>query len=424
MTPAATAEATRLVARTVPLPDPPDLLAIGAHPGRSLWLRETGGLAGVGTALRLALPGGLAGSDGDVNDALSALRMEDEVGLPGCGPVAMGALPFDRTAPAEVVVPRVVVGRQGDRAWLTTVGPRHQEAADPTSVVTSLSAVPGGSSPAVPPDGFSLTPSLPHARWKELIAGAVAEIAAGHLAKVVLARRVDITANRPFAIPDVLGRLSALYPSCMLFHMGDFLGASPELLIERRGRTVRSYPLAGTVARSGDLASDQRAIASLVASAKERSEHRFVVDALAAALAPACTEVSAPDRPEVLGLRNVSHLATPITGNLRPGTEPTALDLVGRVHPTPAVAGTPTGEAVAYLGRVEGFDRGKFAGPVGWVDARGDGTWALGIRSAVVVGERASIFAGVGIVADSDPASELQETQLKLQALLAALVRP
>lgn len=417
--PAATA--LGLVARTVPVAARPDLVAIGGRPGGMLWQREDMGLAGAGVALRIPLPSGLDGAVAGVSAALSAVAVDDAVGCPGCGAVAMGALPFHRGAAGELVVPRWLVGHQGDQAWLTTVGAPGDPLPDP---VGALRALEGGGPQGRPPDRFTLTPAMPHDQWEAAVAAAVEVIATGALDKVVLARRVDIGADRPFVVPDVLSRLSALYPSCMLFHAGGFLGASPELLVERRGVAVRSLPLAGTVARSGDVASDERLIAALTGSDKERSEHRFVVDALTDALAPFCAELSVPDRPHVLGLRNVSHLATPINGTLRPGDLPSALDLVARVHPTPAVAGTPTAAAVDYLAGVEGFDRGLFAGPVGWVDQRGDGCWALGIRSATVAGGRASIYAGVGVVADSDPAAELAETQLKLQALLAALVRP
>jgi len=276
----------------------------------------------------------------------------------------------------------------------------------------------------------------------------------GALGKVVLARQIDVRANRPFVISDVLSRLLALYPTCMVFKVDGFLGASPELLIERRGPHVASHPLAGTIGRSGDLATDEALIAGLLASPKERREHAYVIDDLRATLGPLCESLDVPDKPTVLELRNVSHLATRLSGVLsgvgaRPARRPagpgpgwagpgpsgrkpahpglgvpSALQLVAEVHPTPAVGGTPTDEAVSYIGEVEGFDRGRYAGPVGWMDARGDGNWAIGLRSAHVDGDRATMYAGVGIVAGSRPGIELEETQLKLQALLAALVRP
>jgi menaquinone-specific isochorismate synthase len=298
---------------------------------------------------------------------------------------------------------------------------------------------------------------IDHDAWGGLVAAAVARIGAGALGKVVLARQVDVTANRPFVTSDVLSRLLALYPTCMVFRIDGFLGASPELLIERRGAHVASHPLAGTIGRSGDLATDEALIARLLASPKERREHAYVIEGLRRTLGPVCDDLDVPDKPTVLELRNVSHLATRLSGVLsaipggsagtngspsdpghaggqsvpsgeepaHPGLRvPSALQLVARVHPTPAVGGTPTDAAVAYIGEVEGFDRGRYAGPVGWMDARGDGSWAIGLRSAHVEDDHASMYAGVGVVAGSQPRTELEETQLKLQALLAALIRP
>jgi menaquinone-specific isochorismate synthase len=252
------------------------------------------------------------------------------------------------------------------------------------------------------------------------------EIAAGSLDKLVLAREVTVHANRPLRQADLLGRLRALHPSCTAFAVDGFIGATPELLISRSSARIASLPLAGTAARSGDPGSDRIAEEALLASVKERSEHRVVVDAITLALAPVVEQLDVPDGPVIRELRNVSHLGTSITGTLarRDGSYPNALELVGLLHPTPAVAGTPVDVALDYLAKLEELDRDRYAGPVGWVDARGDGEWYLGIRSAVVVGSSARLFAGVGIVADSDPAAELAETQLKLQAFLAAAVRP
>ncbi len=426
------------MARTVRLPSPPDLLDAAGSDGL-LWSDENGGLVGHGVAARLRLPGGLA--DGSavraVRDALASIDVDDEVGLPGCGAVAMGALPFDSFAAGELVVPRRVVGRAGDTGWVTTIEPAHAGAGVWAAAARDARSPHAGSPPAAstngghrrpaapePPDHFTLTSSMPHVEWKAVVAGAVDVLRAGSLRKVVLARRVDISANRPFVLPDVLSRLAALYPSCMIFSINGFVGASPELLIRRTGSHVETHPLAGTVARSGDAHADQALVAGLMESPKARHEHQVVVDFLRDALAPVCSKLEIPARPSVLGLRNVSHLATHITGRLIDREPPTALELVAAVHPTPAVGGTPTAAAVRYLRDVEGFDRGRYAGPVGWVDARGDGAWAIGIRSAEITGARARIYAGNGVVAGSDPAEELAETQLKLQALLAALVRP
>lgn len=412
-----TATTTGLVARTVALPAgaEPDLLAIGGGPGGFLWHTEDLALAGRGVALRVVGPAE------SVAKVLATIPADDQVGGPGCGPVVLGALPFDDRPPTRLVIPASVVGRAADgRSWLTTVAPSGVAAATPTALdLDRLSTLPS----IAPPDRFSLISVRSHAEWSKLVEEAVKVVRAGRLAKVVLAREVLVEANRRFVPADVLQKLHALYPSCMLFSADGFLGASPELLVSRRGRQVRSQPLAGTVARSGDPRADERLTEAMMSSAKERQEHRLVVDQVAAGLLPLCDRLDVPDSPSIVPLRNVSHLGTPISGRLT-SPPPGALDLVARLHPTPAVAGSPTGAAAAYLRAVEGFDRGHYGGPVGWMDAGGDGDWAVGIRCAEVAANTARLFAGVGVVADSDPDAELAETQLKLQALLAALVRP
>ena len=406
---------TDLVARTVALPpgSSPDLLAIGGGPAAFLWHTEDLALAARGVAMRVGLPAER------VTDVLRTIATDDEVGGPGCGPVVLGALPFDERVATKLVIPASVVGRAADgRTWLTTVTPTGEPRSDPTSL-EALSGLPA----IAPPDSFSLVSVRPHADWSELVEQAVIAVRLGQLAKVVLAREVLVEANRPFVPADILRRLHALYPSCMLFAAEGFVGASPELLVGRHGRHVRSQPLAGTVARSGDPRADDRLTEAMMTSAKEREEHQLVVDEVAAALSPLCDSLDVPEAPSIVPLRNVSHLGTLIAGQLTP-PPPTALELVARLHPTPAVAGSPTRAAASYLRAVEGFDRGHYGGPVGWMDANGDGDWAVGIRCAEVDANTARLFAGVGVVADSDPDAELAETQLKLQALLAAVVRP
>ena len=406
-----------LVARTDELDPavPVDLLTV-AEPSGFLFEREGHGLAGRGVALRVDLQG--LGDVSRVAEALAGVVVEDDVGLPGTGAVALGALPFDPTAPASMVVPSVLVGRSPDgRQWRTTVAP--------PSGSGSVRA-PGGfaDKPRTElPDGFTLTSPRPHAEWEATVARAVEAIAAGDLDKVVVAREVLVQCNRPIVVADVLDRLRTLYPGCMVFSVDGFLGASPELLVERRDDTVRCHPLAGTYPRSGDPAVDRQLAAQLLASPKERREHGYAVDQIAGVLRPLCRELSVPEEPVVLPLRNVVHLGTDIRGRLSEPA-PTALELAALLHPTPAVGGTPTASALDWLAEYEHLDRGFYAGPVGWVDSRGDGSFALGIRSAQVSGTNARLFAGVGVVEGSDPRRELIETQLKLQALLAALVRP
>ncbi len=403
-------EATALDVRTTEL-DPADGLDLVAVAGTDgfVFEQEGHGLAGWGTAVRLPLPDGLAGDLAGVRAALAAAP----------GAVAVGALPFDRRQATALLVPEVVVQRAADgRQWLTVAGR--------ASIDEARRAVAGrvvAAAPAVVPDGFSLTSPRSHPDWQRTIVDATEAIARGELAKVVVAREVLVDANRPIVVPDVLERLRALYPACLVFSVDGFIGASPELLVERRGTAVRSHPLAGTFPRSGDPHADELLAAELVASVKDQREHRFVIEEIERVLRPLCHELDVPHAPTIMQLRNVLHLGTEIGGTLT-GPAPTALELVAALHPTPAVAGTPTSDALAWLKANEGLVRGRYAGPVGWVDADGDGMFAIGIRSAEVAGTRARLFAGVGVVEGSDPRRELVETQLKLQALLAALVRP
>lgn len=406
---AARLAAERLVARTtrLSLSDAPDLVALAGEDGL-LFSREGSGFAARGCALRV---------DWRVaREALASVECDDEVGLPGTGPVTLGALPFDPAGSAELVIPEVLVGVSSDgAAWLTTVG----RGSAPRLGLDALA--PPAAQPS--PDGFSLISGQSHEEWCAMVAAAVDTVRSGRLEKVVLAREVHVETNRPIVRTAVLARLRALYPSCMLFHFDGFLGASPELLVSRRGRAVRSHPLAGTIPHSGDPEVDGRMAAEMLASPKERYEHKVVVDSVAAVLAEVCGSLDVPDVPSIVPLRNVSHLGTRLTGVLA-SPPPDALALVERLHPTPAVAGAPLHDAMAYIASAEPFDRGLYAGAVGWMDSRGDGDWAVGIRSATVSGNRATLVAGVGVVADSVPEAELAETQLKLQALLAAVVRP
>ena len=415
----------KLRATTVALPAPPDLLAQAGDDG-FLFRHEHGGIAGRGVAARIELPGGLSdpGAADAVQRVLDSIHTNDPLDRSGTGPVAIGALPFDPSESGHMVIPRRIFGRDGDVGWLTTVEP-YDAGPRPVDLGRGPLHRPDAGQPddREPPDHFDLTPTMTHADWKEMIAATVDLIEHGELTKVVMARRIDISANRPFIVSDVLERLVSLYPSCMIFSIEGFLGASPELLLRRSGNEVESHPLAGTVARSGDAHGDEVLVGRLMGSAKTRHEHRVVVDSIAGRLRPLCRELDVPETPSVLGLRNVSHLATRITGTLS-GRAPSLLSLAAMIHPTPAMGGVPTDAAIRYIQKVEGFDRGRYAGPVGWTDSRGDGWLALGIRCAEVDGAGARIYAGNGIVAGSQPADELAETQLKLQALLAALVRP
>ncbi len=237
-------------------------------------------------------------------------------------------------------------------------------------------------------------------------------------------RTIVLDAGRELDPRPLLWRLRAVDPDCFTFGVptahGVLVGASPELLVSRSGPEVRANPLAGSAPRFGDVAEDRASAEGLLASAKDREEHAVVVDAVADTLGPFCEQLTFPSEPTVLGTANVWHLSTPFHGRLRPPA-PSAFDLVAALHPTPAVCGTPREAARATIAELESFARGCYAGPVGWVDANGDGEWAIALRCAEIAGTTARLFAGAGIVADSVPEQELDETERKFRALLDSL---
>jgi isochorismate synthase len=241
---------------------------------------------------------------------------------------------------------------------------------------------------------------------------------------VVLARTIEVDAGRVLDPRLLVHRLRAVDPDAYAFAVptdaGVLVGASPELLVLKRGTEIRSNPLAGSAPRSGDAEEDRELARGLDASAKDREEHAIVVDAVAEALRPFCDELRWDPEPVLLQTANVWHLSTRFRGALRDPAI-SVLELVAALHPTPAVGGTPRTEALAAIAELEPFERGRYAGSVGWVDANGDGAWALALRCAELRGETAILYAGAGIVADSDPASELDETDRKFRSFLDAL---
>jgi menaquinone-specific isochorismate synthase len=431
-------------ALSVPLPDGPtiDPVAVAGDDG-CLFDGPEMALAGRGAAAVLPLGRGLSDLRA-VREAerwLAAVPVEDRVGRPGAGVVAFGAFPFDPEAPARLVVPRVTFGRDGDgRRWATVVRPA-AEPETPTKAsgvgaavgtwLSGLSASRARAAEAAPHRGPTALPEVAAVpdpgEYVAAVAAAVAAIVGGRLAKVVLARRLDLRFGSPIDPWLVLRRLHQLEPACTAFSYpvegGRFLGASPELLVSRRGPAVRSNPLAGTVALTGDPAGDGAAAARLLASDKDLAEHELVVVEIARALRAAGATLAPTGPPSVTRLGSVAHLATPVVGRLtdRAGGSG-VLELLSALHPTPAVGGVPRPVALRWITELEAAPRRHWAGPVGWVDGQGDGDWMIGIRSARLSGPVAELWAGAGIVAGSDPAAELAETTAKLAPVVDALV--
>ena len=389
---------------TRPLERSVDLNAVARGDGY-LFVRDGVGLAGRGIAARIPID--------DAPGFLASIERDDSVGQPGCGPVALGALPFIPGAPCTMVVPQVVVGKGPDgQQWVTTID----------DVPVDLAPV--GAPPAAVNE-FAVRPLTPAESFLDAVASGRDAVAAGRLTKVVLARDVVVESTDPLDVHAILLRLRASFGSSFRYAIDGFIGASPELLVMRHGDICRSHPLAGTAPRTGDPQTDARLAAELIASMKNQIEHRVVIDVVHDALLPFCSYLDWEPDPSIMSVANVQHLATLIEGRFS-DPAPNVLDLARLLSPTPALGGHPREAALALIAELEPFERGRYGGAVGWVDAEGNGTWAVAIRCAELSEDRrtARLFAGCGIVADSEPLLELAETQAKFQAMLSAIVRP
>jgi menaquinone-specific isochorismate synthase len=466
----------RLVSRVVPLAEALDPLDLAGDDG-FVWRSAAATLAGTGVAARVPVgtgPGRIERAAETVATLLAATEVDDPDGS-GLTPAAVGALPFHPANPGELVVPSLLLRTDpAGRTWAVLTGPGPFAAPSADALVGRLlAAAASGRGPAWPParrvDGGGLwtadSAQVPGGiasptggpgaapgefgagefgagdvragsggsgagpggsgldAWRAGVLAALAAIGSGRLDKVVLAREAAVEAEWPFPRAELLRRLERRPGGSTFLYASDgFVGASPELLVRRRGRVATSRPMAGTVPRGDSPGAEADGLARLTGSPKEAVEHRLVVDAVAEGLAKVADRVEV-GRPEVVRLATVAHLATEITADL---TEPlpTALELAGLLHPTPAVGGSPRDAALAAIAALEPFDRGCYAGPVGWVDRAGDGEWAVALRCATLTGRRAHLLAGAGIVPGSDPDAEWAETEHKLRAMLEVLLSP
>ena len=432
------------------LDQPAGLLALAGETGFA-WRSPTRTLVTAGVAARIPAPPGprrlerLAKVAGTLLGRAGGWGGAGGVGVRGgrggavAAPIVVGALPFDDRARGDLVVPALVLEQAPGGPVVATSVAAGVDPPDPVGLAKRLVAAAAGfDRPGLSPSGnrvhtralvgpgeagwprrIEVTPCWERPGWRGAVEAILGEIGAGRLDKAVLSRQVLLEADRPFGRASLLGRLAARGSGAYLYASGGFVGASPELLVARSGGTARSRPLAGTVPRGAGAAEEARQLARLRSSAKEALEHRLVVDAVAGALAKAAdlVEVAAT---QIVSLPTVAHLATEVTATLG-DAPPTALDLLALLHPTPAVAGTPREAAVELLARLEPSGRGLYAGPVGWMDASGDGEWAVALRCATLAGRRARLYAGAGIVAGSDPDAEWDETTSKLRAIFEVL---
>jgi isochorismate synthase len=391
---------------TRPLTVPVDLNDVAGSTG-FLFVRDGVGVAGRGEIARVPID--------HMEEFLGSIKREDHVNVPGSGPVAMGVLPFIPGAPAEFVVPKVTVGKDSDgKVWITSID---------GDIDAAIATLPTPRPPT--PDGgsFSVRPGVSIETYLAAVAAGRDAVESGHLTKVVIARDIFISADKPLDVRAILRRLRASFGSSYRYSVDGFIGASPELLIARHGDVVRSHPLAGTTPRTGDPATDARLASELVASMKNQVEHRVVIDVVNDTLLPWCSYLDWEAEPTIVAVANVQHLGTRMEGWLSQPA-PSVLEMARALSPTPALGGHPRGEALSLIAKVEGMDRGRYGGAVGWLDANGNGTFAVAIRCAEITGTEARLFAGGGIVAESDPLAELAETQAKFQAMISAIIRP
>ena len=407
----------RLRVQTWSLRDPENLIALipAGRPAEDVmsWVRRDEGLVAWGRAAAISTTGAERFSHAEMwwTEITAAAEVIDEVNLPGTGLVAFGAFAFADASDegATLVVPEVIVGRRDGQAWMTTINRTSDVLPDVT--------------PALPPSG--LTPSdgaLCPSAWRAAVGDAVEMIRGGRLEKVVLARDEVYTAAEEIDPRWLLMRMSRNYRDTWTFAVDGLVGGTPELLVRSEKGLVTSRVLAGTIRRTGEDNHDLALAASLARSSKDLQEHEFAVRSVEAALRPHCSSMNVPDAPFVLHLPNVMHLATDVSGALT--ADASSLALAAALHPSAAVCGTPTPEAFKVIDELEHMDRGRYAGPVGWLDASGDGEWGIALRSGQIDIENPSrirLFAGCGIVAGSDPVSEVAESIAKLAPMKDAL---
>ena len=397
---------------------------LGEHPALDLiateselsasWIRGGDGLIGFGEWKSTSVKGKNRFIDARKwwHEQLATLKIQNTVHGSGTGPILFTSFAFDPAEESKLVIPELVIGKRGDKSWITWIGDKNQ----PTISILENSKSIG--------EVVFEAGALSDAEWKNQVASAVTKIKNGDLEKVVLARDLIGKSAEVISKRNLISSLSKNYPSTWVFLVANLIGATPELLVRLNKSLVTSRILAGTIRKSGDEAKDLGLAASLAKSSKDLEEHEYAVRSVAEALEPFCSSTNVPESPFVLHLANVMHLATDVTGVLNDATTPIDIfALISSLHPSAAVCGTPTQVASAVINELEEMNRGRYAGPVGWIDARGDGEIGIALRTGELSEDEKSIriFSGCGIVAGSNPEDELAESQAKLSPMRTAL---
>ena len=378
------------------------------------WIRSGDGLVGFGEYKKLEVVGADRFKKAREwwSTEIANFSIHNNVHGSGTGPILFTSFAFDENQPSVLIIPQIVIGQKNGKSWITWIGEQSQ----PDISQLKNAAISG----EITWDAGSISED----KWRNQVAAAIAAIKSDQLEKVVLARDLSAHSTTEIDARQLIKKLEIEYPSTWLFLVDGLVGATPELLVRLNKSLVTSRVLAGTIRKTGDEDRDLALAASLAKSSKDLEEHEYAVRSVADALAPFCTSTNVPESPFVLHLSNVMHLATDVTGVLNDSAKPTDIfTLISELHPSAAVCGTPTDTAKKLIRELEEMNRGRYAGPVGWIDVHGDGEIAIALRCGQLTHNNKSIriFAGCGIVAGSDPEKEFAESQAKLMPMRTAL---
>ena len=376
------------------------------------WVRGGDGLVGWGVHASTTVSGPTRFSDARAwwHAQLETFSVADAVHASGTGPILFTSFSFSQAEESVLVIPKIIVGQLNGKSWLTWIGDIAQPILPTEKTSTSTANLIWQDEPISQSD------------WESQVSKLVREIQSGNVDKVVLARDQSAKADIEIDVRNVLRNLARDYPSTWNFAVDGLVGATPELLLRLSKGMVTSRVLAGTISKTGDDERDLALAGSLARSSKDLEEHNYAVRSVADALEPFCSSTNVPESPFVLHLTNVMHLATDVTGALVETTKRVdSFSLLEKLHPSAAVCGTPTQKAFELIAANEGINRGRYAGPVGWIDAAGDGELGIALRCGQISGTDVRIFAGCGIVNGSIPAKELAESEAKFAPMRSAL---
>ena len=378
------------------------------------WIRSGDGLVGFGIYKKLEVKGADRFKDARTwwSAEVANFSIHNNVHGSGTGPILFTSFAFDENQPSVLIIPQIVIGQKNGKSWITWIGDNSQPDIAQLKNASISGEISWGAG------------SISEERWRGQVSTAISAINADKLEKVVLARDISAKSTNEIDARQLIKRLEIEYPSTWLFLVDGLVGATPELLVRLSKSLVTSRVLAGTIRKTGDEDRDLALAASLAKSSKDLEEHEYAVRSVADALAPFCSSTNVPESPFVLHLSNVMHLATDVTGVLNDSAKPADIfTLISELHPSAAVCGTPTNKAKDLIKELEEMNRGRYAGPVGWIDVHGDGEIAIALRCGQLSEDKKSIqiFAGCGIVAGSDPEKEYAESQAKLMPMRTAL---